>query len=308
MKKLMILFTFFISSCTMIKLKNSEPYDTRFKLYYYTTDLENEAVVCALTIESFLSLFSIDSLGISEFKDKCRLYIEVSDKKKIGNKTRYRLYVDVKGIVDELKEKGSLRYNNISFAVNSDYERISELIENMNLQKIGFIFLGYDKKDITDYLLDIKVSSSSINTSVVNIKGVEITADIIRGGSIVDSVKAVGYSSDSDPLVSAARELATKLDVLKDKLKLNLTTVEFSGIKDLSDLKRISDFLKKISASYWVVSVSKSSLVLKIPIKVSSEEFSSQIVANMKNCVIENIDVENRFIKVIMNEAIVGII
>ncbi len=308
MRKIIVFVVFFALSCSVGKVKKDKPlYDTRMRIYYYTESSKNEVEVCNSVMDILISFLSVDAVS-DEFKDRCRMYIDISSKKNIGNKTRYTLYVNLKSLIDELKDKGIFRYDIISFAIKSDYERVNEIIHNKFSDKDGMIFLPFEKKDIADYIVDISVSSSVINTSILNIYSIEIYASIMKGTTVLDSIKATGHSSDSDPFISAIREMILKLKAVKAKLNPDFITVEFSDMKDISNFKKVSEFLKQYSESYWVLSVSKTSVVLKIPLKTSPHQLSSQILANIKDCVIENIDVENKFIKVVMNASMVGII
>lgn len=307
MKKFSVFLIFFIS-CVYLPQKKDLPFSNKFKIYYYADFNESEEQICSKTLKNLVSLFSLDLSADEELSKNCRLYIEFKKKNKTDQNLRHTLNLDISAVVDSLSEKARLRENYISFSVKSNMYR-DEIVKIAEGLKKGFIFIP-SEDDRSDYLLDITLSSSSIETSVTKVEGVELDVRVMKGDKIVESFKTIGYASQSDlsSLKSAVSEMIAKLDSLRDKLKIDFIRVEFTGIKKVSDLNDISDLLNRVSFSYYAVSFNKHSAVFNVALKVSPYQFASQIVANIKNSSVEYIDEKNKVIKIILNVSMVGII
>lgn len=293
-------------SCNVIFIKEKVAFSKRFKIYHYTESNKNENDACNELMLIIAKIFKNDENASWSPDLNCMYYVDIKSSKKQQDRIRYTAFVDFDSFLNKLKDDGMMSYNIISVALVADNEIKSRIFDLYKGR--GIILIDDSKKDIADLVCEITKKESIITTSAGEIYSLNLNLELIKGSKVIKSYVATGYGNRDDAVKSAVNELISKFDTFKDYIKVEYFMIEFSNVKTSDDIKNIYSFLKKNFVTYEVISISKSSIVLKLPLRSSIEEISSQIVANIKNSAIENIDIKNRKVSVLLNYTAMNIV
>lgn len=298
-----IIFIFFCSCSFISSKKENVNYSNRFKIYHYSKlDLPNEKV-CLEIKETVLSIVSKNKDYLDEFNDECSLYIDVKSKRRVNNSFRYLAYIDFDNFIKEFQKRYGKNENQIFLNINSD-DDIARSINSTKNSK----FIFFQDNPNADGSIVISSKFSKIETSVGEIYGVNLEAQIFKDNKLIEIINTTGYGTKQDALQSATNELLSKLDKVSEILKPDYIFIEFSNIKSTNDFFNIYNFFSKKHIRFDILQIKNNTMVLKISFKKSIEEISSQILSMIEKSAIEKIDPENKKIFIMLNYSDVGIL
>lgn len=305
MKSLLLVMLMFLSSCSFFSFKKEiSNYSNNFKIYHYSkNDLTNQQA-CLEIKERVLNIFFQYKQHLNNYDEECPLYIDIKSKKEIGNSFRYTSYIDFDNFVKELEKN----YKNEKDPIFLNLYAEDEIKKNFfDLNKNRFVFLQDYPDDFVYGFIKVNLTESKIETSIGEIYSIKMESLVFKGNKQIETINTVGYGQRQDAILSAIKELILKLENISDKLKPDYLSIEFSNIKSTDDFLKIYNFLSKRFIYFDVLEIKKNALTIKVPLKKSIEEISSQILSMIEKTAVEKIEPENKKIFITLNYSDVGV-